>query len=95
MKLTGIVKEAKEFEVLPDIVARALKAELQESVRPADIPYGAYVDQDGLWRTGSSSRGVIRQATADEVADHRKFEQWADLTSLLLNRLFEKNKESK
>jgi hypothetical protein len=98
MKLTGVVKETKEFVVKPGVVARALKEQLQEAVRPVDIPHGAYVDDDERWVTcGWNGRWpvVLRPATADELADYRKFEQWADLTSLFLNRLFEKNKEAK
>ena len=95
MKLTGVVKETKEFVVKPSIVARALKAELQELVRPADIPYDAYVYDDERWVTRGWNPVVLRPATADEVADARAFEQWVGLTSLLLGRLFEKNKESK
>jgi hypothetical protein len=95
MKLTGVVKETKEFVVKPGVVARALKEKLQEVVRPVDIPYGAYVDQDGLWKTRGWSFDVIRSASIQEAEDYRKFEQWDALTSLLLNRLFERNKESK
>jgi len=88
MKLRGVVKGVKQFEVKPGIVGKALAEVLREAVRPEDIPYGGFIGVDESWRSSGWGGQSIRPATAEEVADFKAFEQWQGLTKLLLDRVF-------